>query len=185
MRHIGTVLAALIVAPLAWLLLSAGQAASLTSAAGRPDTAVIESHDFLQPLLFLAAAGVLLGIIATLRFSPLGAVLTGITYLGVYAMLLTDPQGVLRTLPKNVSLMGLHADATTPLKTGTAALVGAMMLIAVVSIGRWRRWPSDEATSYWGSSSDTSEVTSRDPWGETATERQPSNLSSWTSSLRR
>jgi hypothetical protein len=189
MRHIGTVLAALVIAPLAWLLLSFGQAASLKAADGSANGGAIHPHDFLRPLLFLAAAGILLGIIATLRFSPLGAVLTGIAYLGSYALLLAGPQRLLDSLPHNVSLMGIHADATTPLKTGTAALAGAMMLIALVSGGRWRRWPGDEPSSEWGSSFGTSTSTSPlatsspEPWENT--ERQPSDLTSWTTALRR
>lgn len=189
MRHIGTVLAGLIIAPLAWLLLSFGQAASLKAVAGGPDASVIQSHDFLRPLLFLAAAGVLLGIIATLRFSPLGAVLTGIAYLGAYALLLTNPKGILDSLPHNVSFLGVHADATTPLRTGTAALAGAMMLIAVVSVRRWQRWPSEEnspwgrESSPWGRSTATTTALSRDS-EDYAPERQPSNLTGWASSLR-
>jgi hypothetical protein len=181
-------IAALVIAPLAWLLLSFGQAESLKNFEGSPDTGVVSAHGFLQPLLFLAAAGVLLGIIATLRFSPLGAVLTGVVYLGVYALLLLDPHQTLDALPGKVSIAGFHADATTPLRTGTAALVGAMLLIAVVSIKRWRRWPEDDSSGYWGGGSgtvDTTTVTQKDPWEYTpSSSREPSNLSSWTSSLR-
>jgi hypothetical protein len=180
-------IAALVIAPLAWLLLSFGQAESLKNVEGRPDTGVISAHGFLQPLLFLAAAGILVGIIATLRFSPLGAVLTGVVYLGLYALLLVDPQRTLDALPDKVSIAGIHADATTPLRTGTAALVGAMLLIAVVSIKRWRRWPQDESGGYWGGGSGTVETTTmaqKDPWDYTPASREPSNLSSWTSSLR-
>ncbi len=179
-------IAALVIAPLAWLLLSFGQAESLKNSEGGSDTGVVSAHGFLQPLLFLAAAGVLVGVIATLRFSPLGAVLTGVAYLGVYSLLLADPQRILTTLPDNVSLFGFHADATTPLRNGTAALVGAMLLIAVVSIKRWRRWPEGESGGYWGGGSGTIEttaVTAKDPWDYTPS-REPSNLSSWTSSLR-
>jgi hypothetical protein len=189
MRHLGTVIAAIIIAPLAWLMLAFGQDQSLQMFAGQRDTGTLDSHDFLRPLLFLAAAGALLGLIATLRFSPLGAVLTGITYAGSYALLLAAPQRVLHTLPTNVSIAGLHADATTPLRTGTSALVGATMLISLVSIGRWRRWPDKEAPFLDRSLDDdrTAAVTRRDPWGEpdNAPERTPANLLRWTSSLRR
>lgn len=185
MRHFGTLIAALVIAPLAWLLLSFGQAASLKNAEGGPDTGIVSAHGFLQPLLFLAAAGILLGIIATLRFSPLGAVLTGAAYLGLYALLLAEPKRILDALPDNVSIAGFHADATTPLRTGTAALIGAMLLIAVVSIKRWRRWPDDDSGGYWGGGKyETTTVTAKDPW-DYSPEREPAGLSSWTSSLRR
>jgi hypothetical protein len=183
MRHFGTVLAALVIAPLAWLLLSFGQAASQKNFEGRPDTGVISAHGFLQPLLFLAAAGILLGILATLRFSPLGVVLTGLAYLGLYALLLVDPHRVTQALPKNVSIAGFHADATMPLRTGTAAFIGALLLIAVFSAGRWRRWPGDDDAGYWGGgSNDTTAVSARDPWEYSPEQKK---LSSWTSWLRR
>jgi hypothetical protein len=174
MRHFGTALAALIIAPSAWLLLAFGQDRSLQTFASQQETGTFASGGLLQPLLFLAVAGLLLGLIATLRFSPLGTVLTGLLYLGSYALLLVAPDGILRMFPANVAIAGLHADAATPLRTGTSALVGAMMLIAVVSVGRWRRWPDREA-SFWDRPSDD----------RAAPEREPVNLTSWTSSLRR
>lgn len=188
MRHFGTLLAAVVIAPLAWLLLAFGQGRSLETFAGQ-GTNPLDSGDFLQPLLFLSAAGILLGLIATLRFSPLGAFITGIVYAGSYALLLAAPEKALNALPTNVSIAGYHADATTPLRTGTAALVGATMLLAVVSIGRWRRWPKDDS-SFWDRRYDDDRTTTairRDPWGEpdTVPEREPVNLMRWTSSLRR
>ncbi|NUT36721.1 MAG: hypothetical protein HOV79_27010 [Hamadaea sp.] len=195
MRHLGTVIAALVIAPLAWLLLAYGQGQTLQKFAGPQETgAPLDPQDFLRPLVFLAAAGVLLGLIATLRFSPLGAVLTGLAYVGIYALLLVKPQRTLDALPDDLSIAGLHIDATAPLRTGTSALVGAMMLIALVSIGRWRRWPDKDA-SFWDRSYDddrtsttiSSPITRRDPWLEpdNTPERQPANLLSWTSTLRR
>jgi hypothetical protein len=203
MRHFGTVLAALVIAPLAWLLLAFGEARSLQAFGGQagstPDpAATLDSRDFLQPLLFLAAAGILLGLIATLRFSPLGAFLTGLAYAGSYALLLAGPEQTLKLFPTNVSLFGLHADATTPIRTGTAALVGAALLIAVVSVGRWRRWPDTWGSDYtptasYGSSgysspgygSSSGYPSSGYGWGsEVVAEREPVNLMRWTSSLR-
>jgi hypothetical protein len=192
MRHFGTAIASLIIAPVAWLLLAMGQARSLKAFDSQPGT--LGSAHFLQPLLLLAGAGLLLGILATLRFSPLGAVLTGLLYLVPYVLLLVSPQRVVDALPQNVSVAGLHADATTPLRTGTAALVGAMMVLSLFSGGRWRRWPNDEDTGYWGggsygssSTSDDYSTTRVDPWSDLAApqQRQPSNLMGWATALRR
>jgi hypothetical protein len=174
MRHLGTALAALVIAPSAWLLLAFGQERSLQVFARRDETGASVSGGVLQPLLLLAGAGLLLGLIATLRFSPLGTVLTGLLYLGSYALLLVWPDAILHLFTIKVTIAGAHADAATPLRTGTSALVGAMMLIAVFSVGRWRRWPDREDSS-WDRSYDD----------RTAYDRDPINLTSWTSSLRR
>jgi hypothetical protein len=174
-------LAAIVIAPLAWLLLAFGQDTSLQAFADRGPDGSLDSGDFLRPLLFLAAAGLLLGLIATLRFSPLGAVLTGVMYAGSYVLLLAEPRNVLRALPKNVSIFGWHADTTTPLRTGTTLLVGALLLVALVSIGRWRRWPDREAVY-----EDRRATPDRDRWEPDipAADRTPSGLLGWTSLLR-
>lgn len=187
MRHLGTIIAAIIIAPLAWLLLAFGQDTSLRAFADHPDGGSLNSNDFLRPLLFLAAAGLLLGLIATLRFSPLGAVLTGIVYAGSYALLLAAPERVLHMLPKNVTIAGWHADTTTPLRTGTTVLVGALLLVALVSVGRWQRWPDNDMSS-WDRSLDEDRPTAsrRDPRDEPydTPERTPAGLVGWASSLR-
>jgi hypothetical protein len=205
MRHVGTMIAAIIIAPSAWLLLAIGQDQSTEAFTREQANSSLNSHDFVKPLLFLAAAGVLLGLIATLRFSPLGAVMTGIAYAGSYALLLVAPDRVLDTLPDNISIAGFHADATTPLRSGTTLLVGALLLVAIISIGRWRRWPdSDErydplpATRSSSSTMDWDRPTSNDafepvgprpysgadPWETHAPDRTSAGLSHWASSLR-
>jgi hypothetical protein len=185
-------IAAIIIAPLAWLLLAFGQDASLQAFADHHDDGALNTNDFLRPLLLLAAAGLFLGLIATLRFSPLGAVLTGVVYVGSYVLLLLAPQRVLDALSKDVSIAGLQANAATPLRTGTTVLVGAMLLVALISIGRWRRWPDrdgfDDTTRTWDRpfGDDQRGTAGRDPWEpETpAADRTPVGLLSWASSLR-
>ncbi|HEU4423632.1 MAG TPA: hypothetical protein VFR67_13955 [Pilimelia sp.] len=141
MRHLGTLIAAAAIAPIAWVLLAFGQDRSGQAFANAQGDGTLESGDFLRPALCLAAAGILFGLIGTLRFSPLGAVVTGIGYAGSYLALLVDPQAVVDLFPAAFTMAGKQADPTTPLRTGSALLLGAMLLIAVVSVGRWRRWP--------------------------------------------
>jgi hypothetical protein len=152
MRHIGTLIAAFVIAPMAWILLAFGQDRSVQAfaAAARPGMG-LSPADFVRPFEYLAAAGLILGIIATLRFSPLGAVLTGFVYSLSYAVLLVAPQGVLDMFSHRLSIAGRHADPTIPIRTGTTLVIGALMLVAVVSAGRWRRWPRAgvEPTEEW------------------------------------
>jgi hypothetical protein len=151
MRHIGTLIAAVVVGPLAWILIAFGQDRSAQVFTDARLSGTLRTEDFVAPLVFLAGAGLLLGLIGTLRFSPLGATVIGIVYTSSYSMLLVAPKGTLDLLTNDLSVAGRHADLTTPIRTGTTMVLGAMLLVAGLSIGRWRRWPkpstADEAAA--------------------------------------
>jgi hypothetical protein len=140
-------IAAVIIAPLAWLLLAVGQDRSLQAFANQDNASGLAKGDFIRPVLCLAAAGLLVGLIATLRFSPLGAVLAGAAYAGTYIALLVNPDAVWDLLPRSVSVAGHSADLTAPLRTGATLLLGALLLVAVASRDRWRRWPSRDTAA--------------------------------------
>jgi hypothetical protein len=137
MRHIGTLIAAILIAPMAWILLAFGQERSVAAFANAP----VYGRDFVHPLELLAGAGLLLGLLATLRVSPIGSALTGAVYVLSYVAVLVSPQGALGLFGHGVSIGGHHVDTATPVRTGTSFVLGALMLVAVVSVGRWRRWP--------------------------------------------
>ena len=139
MRHIGTLIAAVVIGPLAWILLALGQAQSAQAFAKAQDAAA--GNVFGRPVLLLAGAGILLGLIATLRFSPLGAVLTGVVYSASYLALLIDPSRPLDLLNHDLTVAGRHIDPTIPVRNGTSLLLGGALLVAVFSLQRWRRWP--------------------------------------------
>jgi hypothetical protein len=147
MRHIATLIAATVIAPLAWILLALGQDRSLRVFADAQTTGVYHRGDFGRPLLVLAATGLLFGLIATLRLSPLGAVGAGVAYASSYLMLLIVPNRVLSFFGHDISVAGHHADPTTPIRTGTTMVLGTLLLVSVASVRRWQRWPrqSDEA----------------------------------------
>jgi hypothetical protein len=139
MRHVWTLIAAVVIAPLAWLLLAYGQDRSLQAFASQEAEGALRNGDFIRPVLCLAAAGLLLGLVGTLRFSPAGAVLTGLAYTASYVALLANPDAVLNLIPGRISLAGRATDLETPLRTGSAMVLGAALLLAVASAGRWRR----------------------------------------------
>jgi hypothetical protein len=142
MRHIGTLIAAIVIAPLAWALLALGQDRSIAAfAEANRSSGVFDTDDLVRPLLCLAAAGLLLGFLGTLRFSPLGAMLIGIGYTSSYTLLLIAPNGLLDLFTKDLSVAGRHVDLTTPIRTGTALVLGVLLLVGSISVGRWRRWP--------------------------------------------
>lgn len=140
-RHIGTLIAAIVITPTAWILLAFGQDRSAQAFVNAHVNGAFHTGDFVRPLQYLAAAGLLLGLLATLRFSPLGAVLAGVLYASSYVALLFAPQGILNLFTTNLSVAGRHADLTLPIRTGTTLLLGALMLVGAASVGRWRRWP--------------------------------------------
>ena len=142
MRHLSTLIAAIFVAPMSWLLLAFGQDRSAQAFADAQHNGGFNTSDFVRPVALLAAAGLLLGVLATLRISPLGAILTGAGFAASYLALLFDPDGVLGLFPHSLSVAGRSADPTTPLRTGTAMVLGGLLLVATFSAGRWRRSPS-------------------------------------------
>ncbi len=140
-RHFGTLIAAIIFAPLAWILLAFGEDRTAMAFANAHADGALHSGDFLRPLQYLTAAGLLLGLLATLRFSPLGTVVAGLLYASSYIGLLLAPRSVVHLFTHNVSVGGHQADLTLPIRTGTAMVLGALMLLGAASLGRWRRWP--------------------------------------------
>jgi hypothetical protein len=141
MRHVGTLIAAAVIAPLAWILLAFGQDRSMEVFARAHDGGALHTGDFVRPLEYLAVAGLLLGLIATLRLSPLGAVATGAVYMSSYALLLVAPHWLMSLFRHNLSIAGHQADPAIPIRTGTTLLIGALLLVGAFSVGRWRRRP--------------------------------------------
>lgn len=136
MRHVLALIAAVLVAPLAWVLLAYGQDRSV---AAFPEQAAVDgagTADLVGPALCLAAAGLLLALLGFRQLSPMGAVLTGLAYTVSYLALLADPEGVLNLLPGAVSVAGQEADLATPLRTGSAMALGAALLLAAAITAR-------------------------------------------------
>jgi hypothetical protein len=141
MRHLAALLVAILVAPISWLLLAFGQ-----DPPGRAFTGALNPTIFVRTAACLLGAGVILGLLATIRLSPLGVVLTGAGYVATHVALLAAPVAVLGLFPRSVSVAALSADPTSPLRTGTALILGVSMLVAAIGLGRrWTR-PTVEQT---------------------------------------
>jgi hypothetical protein len=142
MRHLWSLIAGVVVAPLAWALLAMGQAGtSATITAWTGDNA-FDTADLIQPAAYLVAAGVLLGLVATLRISPLGALVAGLAYLGLNVGLFIDPFSVTDAVPNNWKPFGETIPLRGPLVNGTLAAIGALLVVAAFSAKRWRQWPT-------------------------------------------
>ncbi|GHJ45815.1 hypothetical protein Cs7R123_31570 [Catellatospora sp. TT07R-123] len=135
MRHVWSLLAAIVITPLAWAAAAQGQAMLAVSVS--PDVPT----GMWVGLAVLAGTGLVLGLIGALRLSPVGPLFTALVYLGFTTWFLLQPVPALDTLDAGWKIGGYHADLTVPLQTGLLAAVGALLLVAVVSPGRWRAWP--------------------------------------------
>ncbi|CAM3549264.1 hypothetical protein [Stackebrandtia soli] len=139
MRHIASLFAGLIIAPLAWLLVGAGQIGlnpSLYEAtAGTPNRYIA--------MAMLAGAGILLGSLAVTRMSPAGPVTAGAILLIAFFLFRSD------ILAFNVpgSLAAAKIPAGSAIAAGQQGLVLAMatlLLLTAVVPSRWRGKRTDD-----------------------------------------
>lgn len=146
MRHLWSLLAGLAAAPLAWVLVAVGQSRSGETVAGWAETRRYDTVDLIEPAGYLAVAGIVLGLIGTLRVSPLGPLVAGLLLAAPYAALFVDPLAVRDAVPDNWEVLDRDLTLLVPLDNGTLLLLGALLVIAAFSVQRWRRWPV--ATGY-------------------------------------
>lgn len=145
MRHLWSFLAGLVVAPLTWALVTLGQDGS-----GQTVNRWVEIHsattpNLIEPAVYLGVAGILLGLLGTLRFSPLGPLVAGLLLISPYVGLFVAPFNVLDRIPENWKALGDPLPLRQPVQNGTLFLIGVLLLMAVLSGQRWRRWPEQPA----------------------------------------
>src|SRR5262245_8117404 len=142
MRHLWSLIAGVVIAPVVWgsLALGRGESAATFEKWAQSDT--IYTGDLIKPAAYLVAAGVLLGLIGTLRFSPLGAVFAGVLFILPTVGALIDPGTVGDILPDEIKVAGQEIVPMDPVVNGTLLFAGALMLVAAASAQRWRHWPA-------------------------------------------
>ncbi len=143
MRHIGSLIAGVLVAVAAWILIGTAQAKLLQSA-----VTGLSTHDWARyglPLLLMGIAGLLIGLITATRISPVGPLVAGAAYVLLQLAYVTWPS-FLDWLPD--SLFGQPDVWTRPLRSGIFAVLGVAMLVAVLSLRRWQRWPSGKPPAH-------------------------------------
>ncbi|GAB3799232.1 hypothetical protein GCM10027605_12350 [Micromonospora zhanjiangensis] len=65
MRHIWSLLAGVVAAPLTWILITLGQDGSARTVTNWVDVGTFNTANLIEPAVYLAVAGILLGLIAT------------------------------------------------------------------------------------------------------------------------
>jgi hypothetical protein len=77
-RHFWSLVAGVVAAPIVWVLVALGQSDSTATIDRWAETSTFHTARLIEPAVYLAAAGIVLGLIATLRISPLGPAVAGL-----------------------------------------------------------------------------------------------------------
>lgn len=142
MRHLWSFLAGIVAAPLTWLLIALGQSGSARTVTGWVNSGSFNTANLIEAAAYLLVAGILLGLLGTLRVSPLGPLVAGLLLIAPYGGLFANPFAVRDAVPAGWKLLGDPLPLRLPLDNGTLFLLGALLLMATFSVQRWRRWPA-------------------------------------------
>jgi hypothetical protein len=142
MRHLGSIVLSLILAPAIYLLAGIGLAEALEN------STVVGVHlDRLKVtvgILALVGAGLLYCLLVLTRLSPIGPVLASLLYFTVSIWALFAYHSLGRVLPDPV--LGVRGAADLPLN-GVSLVLAVPLLLTVVSPRRWRRYAQPPAPS--------------------------------------
>ena len=152
MRHLGSLLTAIVLGAVAYVLAGVGII--------RLETAFVKQNPQYNPLLFagssgggsmnwtdfgygaggLIIAGILIAVLVLTPLSPVGPIVAGLVYIGAELWFLEDPHGITKVLGSSV--FGNHAAAEAPL-TGLAFVVAIPLIATAVLPHRWHGKPAE------------------------------------------
>jgi hypothetical protein len=141
MRHLWSFLAGLVVAPVTWVLVALGQDGSGRTIDRWVELGTFNTANLIEPAVYLAVAGLLLGLVGTLRVSPLGPLVAGLLLVAPYVGMFVAPFDLRDQVPGGWKVFGDPVPLLLPVRNGTLFLIGVALLLAVFSGQRWRRWP--------------------------------------------
>ena len=126
---------------LVWILLALGQNGSTRRSGTWAETSTFNTARLIEPAVYLAAAGIGLGVLATLRWSPLGPLVAGLLLMAPYVGMFIAPLRVRSAVPGGWRLFGDPLPLRLVLDNGTLFFLGLLLVMAAFSVQRWRRWP--------------------------------------------
>ncbi|WBB56567.1 hypothetical protein [Verrucosispora sp. WMMD573] len=142
MRHLWSFLAGLVVVPVTWVLITLGQDGSAGTVDRWVEIGTSNTANLIEPAVYLAVGGIVLGLLGTLRISPLGPLVAGLLLVTPYVGLFIAPFEVRERIPSDGEFLGDPLPLGLPVENGTLFLIGMLLLIATFSGQRWRRWPA-------------------------------------------
>ncbi|MFU8849636.1 hypothetical protein ACNAW0_01380 [Micromonospora sp. SL1-18] len=145
MRHLWSFLAGLVVAPVTWVFVTLGQDGSGRTVHRWVEIGTYSTPNLIEPAVYLGVAGILLGLLGTLRFSPLGPLVAGLLLVVPYLGLFVAPFTIRDQIPDGWKMLGDPMPLRQPLENGTLFLIGLLLLVAGFSKQRWRQWPGKPA----------------------------------------
>lgn len=160
MRHLWSFLAGIVVAPLTWVLVTLGQDGSSRTVNRWVELGTFTTANLIEPAVYLAVAGILAGLLGTLRISPLGPLVAGLLLTAPYVGLFVNPFNFQEAVPTGWKVLGDPLPLRLPVENGTLFVIGLLLVMATFSGQRWRRWPVRVATT------DTTPVTTKDDDGD-------------------
>ncbi|PZG23243.1 hypothetical protein C1I95_03550 [Micromonospora craterilacus] len=141
MRHLWSLLAGLVVAPVTWVLVTLGQDGSASTVNRWVEIGTSNTANLIEPAVYLAVGGIVLGLLGTLRVSPLGPLVAGLLLITPYVGLFVTPFRVRDRIPGGWEFLGDPLPLRLPVENGTLFLIGLLLLMATFSGQRWRPWP--------------------------------------------
>ncbi|WP_410809708.1 hypothetical protein [Micromonospora sp. 067-2] len=142
MRHLWSFLAGLVVAPITWVLVTLGQDGSSRTVDRWVEIGTFNTANLIEPAVYLGVGGILLGLLGTLRFSPLGSLVAGLLLVTPYVGMFVAPFEVRDAIPHGWKVLGDPLPLRLPVENGTLFLLGLLLLMATFSVQRWRSWPN-------------------------------------------
>ena len=131
MRHLGSIVLAIVFAPLMYLLAGAGQVKFVAGTAG----ASTDWTDVSIGIGALIVAGALYSILVMARISPLGPFTAALLFIGVELWAVFDQAGLIKLL--GTSTIGVHGAQEAPL-SGLALFIAVPLIATIMSPRRWR-----------------------------------------------
>ncbi|MEV2240024.1 hypothetical protein [Micromonospora sp. NPDC049891] len=162
MRHLWSFLAGLVVVPVTWVLVTLGQDGSAGTVNRWVEIGTSNTANLIEPAVYLAVGGIVLGLLGTLRISPLGPLVAGLLLVTPYVGLFIAPFRVRERIPSDWGFLGDPLPLGLPVENGTLFLIGVLLLIATFSGQRWRRWPAPVPQPAGAPDASTSEPTLTD-----------------------
>ena len=141
LRHLGSLLLALLAAPVGFVLTGRGLGGLAQVASAAPTAEQTDYFAIATNAAAVGLAGLILALLILARFSPLGPGLAGAGYLAIGIWALVDRADLLATVPAD--LVGL--DEPRFIAATTVAPLVAIPLLATVFIPRRWRAPVREA----------------------------------------